>query len=480
MKKFDLLKVLGITLLIVALISWVVPAGIYSKGAFSSLESTIPIGLYDLFRLPYIAIATFIQFGLLFLAIGGFYGVLNKTGVYSKLVDALVEKVRNKNVFLIITILIFALLTSFVGSPNLIFILVPFFVAVLIKLGYSKMTAFAATVGAMLIGQIGTTFGFSTWGYLKYVFGVEMHSLIFERIILLVIVLFLFILLVRKLSIKEISTKPSKKQKNKEEIKEEKIDIPLHKDTTSKKSFMPLVVMSILTFVIAAVGVYNWYYAFEIDFFTTLHDSIVSFEFGGQLILKNILGSVTEIGFFGNYDLMVILLISSFIIGWIYGLKINDIFDGLKSGFKEMLKPALYSMLACTVFTALLNMSSSGGDFVYTIIDKFISDSGQFSLAGTIGSGLISSFAYNDFYTLAANLAGIFGSYDAEIIPAISFIIQTMYSLVMVIAPTSIFLIAGLSYLDIPYKEWVKYIWKLLLAIFGIIVVIAFIITAMI
>ena len=92
----------------------------------------------------------------------------------------------------------------------------------------------------------------------------------------------------------------------------------------------------------------------------------------------------------------------------------------------------------------------------------------------------IVNFAYNDFYTLAANLAGIFGSYDAEIIPAISFIIQTMYSLVMVIAPTSIFLIAGLSYLDIPYKEWVKYIWKLLLAIFGIIVVIAFIITAMI
>lgn len=480
MKKFDLFKVLGITLLIVTLISWVVPAGSYSKGAFSSLESTVPIGLYDLFRLPFIAIATFIQYGLLFLAIGGFYGVLNKTGVYSKLVDALVEKVKNKNVFLIVTILLFAILTSFVGSPNLIFILVPFFVALLIKLGYSKMTAFAATVGAMLFGQIGTTFGFSTWGYLKYVFGVEMHSLIFERLILLVIVLFLFILSVRKNSVKEISIKSSKKSKNKEEVKEEKIDIPLHRDTTSKKGVMPLVVMSILTFVILTVGIYNWYYAFEIDFFSSLYDSIVSFEFGGQLIFKNLLGSVTEIGFFGNYDLIVILVISSCIIGWVYSLKINDIIDGFKIGCKEMIKPALYSMLACTIFTALLNMASSGGDFVYTIIDKFISDSGQFSLAGTVGSGLVAGFAYNDFYTLVANLAGIFGSYDAEIIPAISFIIQTMYSLVMVIAPTSIFLIAGLSYLEISYKEWVKYIWKLLLVIFAIVVVIAFIITAMV
>ena len=92
MKKYDLLKVLGISLLVIVLMSWVIPAGYYSNGSFTSMETIAPIGLYDIVRMPAITIATFIQYGILFLAIGGFYGVLNKTGVYSKLVDNVVDK----------------------------------------------------------------------------------------------------------------------------------------------------------------------------------------------------------------------------------------------------------------------------------------------------------------------------------------------------------------------------------------------------
>ena len=76
MKKYDLFKVLIITLLVVTLLSWIIPAGAYVNGSFTSLEQNAPIGLYDLFRLPFITPVTFIQFGILFLAIGGFYGVL--------------------------------------------------------------------------------------------------------------------------------------------------------------------------------------------------------------------------------------------------------------------------------------------------------------------------------------------------------------------------------------------------------------------
>lgn len=479
MKKFDLLKVLGITLLVVVLISWVVPAGAYSKGTFSSLGSTVTIGLYDLFRLPVITIVTFIQYGLLILAIGGFYGVLNKTGVYSKIIDKIVSKVgKNKTKFLIATIILFAILVSVVGLPTLMFVLVPFFVAVLLKLGYSKITSFASTVGSILIGQIGTTFGFTIWGFLKYIYGVEMTDLLFARLILLVVVVVLFVMIIRKDTTKTIEK--VKKSKKIEQVKEE-VMIPLYEESSSKRGIAPLVIISLLAFVILLVGSYNWYYAFDISFFGDLHESIVDFEISGYPIFKNLLGNVSEIGFFSNYDLIVILLISAMIIGWVYSLKLNDIIDGLKNGFKVMLKPALYAMLSSVVFAALLNMSNSyGADFVYTIIKTFISGSEQFSLSGTIGSGLVAGFAYNDFYTMVANLSGAFGAYDSNMIPVIAFIFQTMYSIVMVIAPTSIFLLAGLSYLDIPYKEWVKYIWKFLLVVFGIVVVIAFILTTLV
>lgn len=472
MKKYDLLKVLGITLLIVTLISWVVPAGIYSQGAYKSLEATIAVGLYDLIRIPVVSIVTFIQYGLLFLTIGGFYGVLNKTGVYSKLIDDVVAKIKNKNLFLIFTTILFAVLTSVIGSPNLIFILVPFFIALLVKIGYGKMTSFAATVGSILLGQIGTTFAFSTWGYLKYIFGVEMTELMAVRVILLVMIITLYVILIRKTSVKEISSKSGKKK-----VEEENIDIPLHRDlvNVSKKSYIPLIIMFVLLFGVLAVGLYNWYYAFGIEFFQSLYESIFSYEIKGYLLFSNLLGGISEVGYFGNYDVIVIVLFTTLIIGWIYNLKIEEILDGFRIGCKEMIKPALYSMLACVVFAVTLNMANYGGDFIYTIINK-ITGTGEFSLASTVGSSLIASFAYNDFYTLAANLAGILGVYEASHYPIIAFVIQTMYSIVMVVAPTSVFLLAGLSYLEIPYKDWIKYIWKVLLAIFGIVIVIAFII----
>lgn len=468
MKKFNLFKVLGITLLIVTLISWVIPAGFYLNGTFESIETTIPIGIIDLFRLPLITIVNFIDYGLLFLAIGGFYGVLNKTGVYSKLVNGIVEKKSKKKMsFLITTIILFVLLTSIVGSVNLIFALVPFFVAVLLKLGYSKITSFASTIGSILVGQIATTFGTNIWGQLKVEFELKMTDLILVRSILLIIVLALFIILIRKTA--KTETKKTKSL--------EKTEVPLYSEGKSKKSTLPLIMFSIITFVVLIVGVYNWFDAFGIEIFTKFYNTILTFKIGKYPIISNILGGVSEIGFFNNYDIMIVLLVTSFIIGFTYKLKFNDIMEGLTDGAKQMLKPAIYATLASIVFIAF---KMYGVDFITTIINKFISGSEEFNLFGTIGSGLVAGFAYNDFSEMLKVIADVFSLYDLKLIPVIAFIFQTMYSIVMVIAPTSVFLLAGLSYLDISYKEWVKYIWKFLLIIFAIVVAISFILATLI
>ena len=148
--------------------------------------------------------------------------------------------------------------------------------------------------------------------------------------------------------------------------------------------------MGILTFIIIAMGLYNWYYGFEIEFFSNIYDTIMALEINGYPIFSNLLGDVSALGFFNNYDYIVILILSSIIIGWIYGLKINDYIDGFKKGCKQMLKPALYSMLASLIFTVFLNMlNNNGGDYIFTIINKFVSKSEQFSLFGTIGSSII-------------------------------------------------------------------------------------------
>lgn len=99
---------------------------------------------------------------------------------------------------------------------------------------------------------------------------------------------------------------------------------------------------------------------------------------------------------------------------------------------------------------------------------------------GTVGSSVVTSFIYNDFSSMLGSIYTIFTSYDANVIPIVAFIIQSMFSLISLIAPTSIVLVAGLSLMDISYKEWIKYIYKFALIIFGILIVVAFILTTLI
>ena len=54
---------------------------------------------------------------------------------------------------------------------------------------------------------------------------------------------------------------------------------------------------------------------------------------------------------------------------------------------------------------------------------------------------------------------------------AIAFALQALYNFMMLFAPTSVGLVIGLYYLNIPYNKWFKYIWKLLLVLFIVIIV---------
>lgn len=490
MKKDSILKALGITFLVVVLLSWVIPAGSYSYGTYTASGSTNPIGLYDFLRVPVLTLINFLQCGLIFLAIGGFYGVLNQTGSYSNIVNNISKKwSKNKKKFLIITVILFSVLTSLTGLTDLMFILVPFFVAILLKLGYNKLTAFTSTVGSILVGNVGCTMGFNVWGYLKSYFSLNMTTLIFARIILLVMAVALLIIMLSKttketskISTKEKDSKESKKTKEStktKEVKEVKEEIPLFEDKKGKKSSLPLIILTALLFVLIAVGGYNWYYSFNIEFFNNIYENVSAFEIAGYPIINNLLAldNAPVLGYFQSYDITIILMIASLIIGWTYNVKIKDILSSFVKGAKEMLLPTIYAVLSYVVYACVLNVS--GESFVSTIINKFI-DSSSFSFLGTVGTSLVASFVYNDFSALLNVTVSLFTSNDSNVIPIIAFIIQGMFGIISLVAPTSVYLLAGLSYLDISYKEWIKHIWKYALILFGIIIVVAFILTTLI
>ncbi len=485
MKKYDLLKVLGIAFLILVVLSWIIVPGTISSGEFTSGETTAPLGIFDLFRLPVITFGTFFQYGIIILLIGGLYGVMNKTGVYGKLIEGVKNKFKGKEKrFLIISMIVLIVLSSLTALTWVLFILVPFLVAVLLNMKYDKVTALAATVGAILIGSIGCTYGFGINGYIINLFSIDVHYEIITKIVLLAVLSVIYIGFVIKMAnkkenVKEVaSEKTKKKTKKADDKKEEKtkeiIDIPLYvKGEAKDRSAWPLVIVVLFSVVLLLVGMYNFYYSFGFEGFQDFHTKITEFEVGGYAIFAKLLGTVNALGYWSNYELCSIILLATIVIALIYGVKLNDMIDGFVSGIKEMLRPALYAVLASIIFAFMIT-SGTGYTICDTIVNWILSISENFNaFLSTIAAGIGSLF-YNDFYYLIYSVTGYYQAtgVDANNLSVLGIIYQVIYGLFMLFLPTSILLIAGLSYLKVSYKEWMKYIWKLLLALLVVIIIV--------
>src|SRR5574344_1654335 len=454
MKKHDLLKAILVAFLIAVVLSWIIPTGSYSSSTFTS-NGTVPVGIINLFRLPVMTMQTFVQYAVILLAIGIFYGVLNKTGVYDNLVKGIAKKWKGKEKkLLVIVTLVFAILSSVTGLSMYLFILVPFIAAILLVMGYDKLTVMLSTVGSILLGGAASTIGFSGAGYIKNIFSIEMTDEIITKIILFVILVGLYLFFIVKKA-KLVKTK------------KEEIEIPfLHEDKNNRRRALPLVIVSIIFLVIAFIGSYNWYYGWGIEAFNSLDKAISNVTIGSYTILSNILNGVSILGYWGNYEISVALVIVTCIIAWLYNVKLEDFFDGVKSGFKEMLPVALYACIANVVFTVML---ANSGNMYATVVNYLSGIGDSFSV-------ITVSLFYNDFYYLLTNVSGVLTTYDAIYYPVMGVLTTGIYGLLMMVLPTSVMLVVGLKYFNVSYKEWLKNTWKYLLTAFAVLMIISFIV----
>lgn len=476
-QKNELFKIIALSFLIVVVLTWIIPAGSYSSGTFTK-STTEPQGIFDLARTPLIALANLVQYAFYFIVLGGFYGVLNKTGVYSKIVNGISEK-TNKKTFLVVSTVLFIILSSTLGLTWGLVLIVPFITAVLMKMGYSKMTAFMATFGAILVGGIGNTFSYNIAYYFINVFGTKLiNDTMLGQVIILAIVLVLYISLLLKVSMPKVESKTDKKTKKdkkdtKEEVKGEVI-IPLYEEyNNSKKSTLPFIIITVLSFLVAIIAMFSWQDVLKVDLFSDLYTKMTEITIGDYPIFYNILGKITQFGNWGIYDLIIFIVLVMFLIAWLYNVKLDDIIDGFKKGAKDVLAPAFYSVLASVVFAVMFG-TSTGNNIGFTIMDFILGLTDKFNVFTMSITSIISSFLYNDFGTLVgsgmAPVASIYSGSDS--MSLITLIISSIYGLVMLVAPTSVVLISGLSYFNVSYKDWMKTIWKTVLAILAILLIV--------
>lgn len=499
--KRNLIKVIGISFIIFFILSWIIPIGTYSGGELET-SSIDPVGLVDFVQTPLSAIVTFALYVVVFATIGGFYGVVEEIGILEKISKRWAVKFEGKeSSFLIISITLFSLLSSLTGLIIPLFILVPLFAAAIFKMGYDKITALASTVGGILVGSIGSTYGFNITGYTKNLLSLDMNNQVWARVIifiLLTVALCVTVVMASKKNKKEVkkeSEKEVKETKKEEKVSEtskqvnkkaEKENKKSEKKNTKKSktntknlavvgnvkkvenkksvSAVPFAIIFIFMIIITFIGMYNWYYSFDIKVFTDFHEALMDIKINKFAIFENLLSGVNQLGYWSNMDFAALVTFTAFVISKVYRLKFSEFIEAYIQGFKKWLPTALYAALANVILVVLYQTLQSGsGNLVETINGTIFGWADGFNPFITGLATFVGSFFFNDLYYLLASMSSIVTDFDAEDVKVAGVLIQSVYSVAMMLFPTSIALIAGLSMFDVKYGNWIKYIWRFVL-----------------
>ena len=458
MKKHNALKIVVITLLLFVLLTWILPCATYQT-EYTEI-GRYQAGLFDLLSYQSTVLGYFGYVALFVLVVGGFYGVLYKTGAYRKLLDNLCKKFKGKEaICLIIIMALFAILTSFAGLHLALLMLFPFVISLVLMMGYNKSTAVATTAGSVAVGLMGTTFAYNTTQILQQYLSVELTDLIWAKIILLVLGIVLLALFVFKFGKKE----STKKCEDKEDF------IPEEVKSKEKKRVWPLVVILDLILLVTILGFISWNGAFEITLFEDITTAVTEFELFGFPIFGKLLGAIQPFGYWTLVDLITLMLIAIVILKFVYKIKWDDVFDGFAKGAKKALLPAL---LAVLIYTCLVLTTY---DPYQLVIYKFILGLTKGFNIFTTGLVILISSIFNGdplyaFYSVLPYFVSVVT--DTNNYQLVALIFQAIYGIVTLVAPTSIPLMLTLAYTKVPYGSWLKYIWKLLVAL----LVVAFII----
>lgn len=461
MKKHNTLKVVIITLLLFALLTWILPCATYQT-EYTEL-GRYQVGLFDILSYQSTVFGYFGYVALFVLVVGGFYGVLYKTGAYRRMLDSLVKKFKGKEVICLVVIMaLFAFLTSFAGLQLALLMLFPFVISLVLMMGYNKSTAVAVTAGSVAVGLMGTTFSYNTTQVLQQYLSVELTDLIWAKIVLLVLGVVMLALFTLKFG-KKASTK---KCDDKEEFIPEEVKAEKAKDKDKGKKHKlrvwPLVLILDLMLIVTILGFIPWNSAFGITLFDDVTTAITEFELFGFPIFGKILGAISAFGYWTLVELVTLMLLAIIILKFVYKIKWDDVFDGFGKGVKKALVPTLIVILiyTCLVLTTY--------DPYQLVIYKFILGLTKGFNIFTTGLVVVISSIFNGdplyaFYSVLPYFVSVVT--DTNNYQLIAVIFQSLYGIVTLVAPTSIPLMLTLAYTNTSYKDWFKYIWKLLVAL---------------
>ena len=482
MKKFfekhDLFKLLGIMMVITALLTWVIRYSVFQNGELMTFEETVKglpaimdqstIGIFDFNTYALLVLYYFTNIFAFVFVIFSFYKVLGKSRIYDAIITKIADLFKGKDlIFAGISMVFYAAFVSITAEPIVALVFIPFTLSVFAKLKTDKISAFASSFGGMLIGVLGATYSTKivgsliNYGSIQIKYGNEIWGVIILAVIALIALLGL------------VSMRLKSKEKL-EVIEEKFITVEPVKGKKKRLNNVSLVFTIISLAVVAIVITLAFvpWTTFNVDTFTKFHTQLTEatlFDAGYPLVF---LGSQTLTAF-GEWDLFTassFLILMTIIVKFVAGIKFDEAIDGVSEGLKDSIKPAglLLMIYAVLVFA----VSYPTIPYIISKLNGFISADILRPINWVI-NGMISSLFTVDMQYNASILGGLFSTFDKQNVVAVA--MQASYGLAGFIAPTSAFLILGLSMLDIKFKDYLKFIWKFLAAIFVVVLIVLYI-----
>ncbi len=460
MKRHNALKVVLCTLAVFLLLTWILPTAYFQTSYVT--QGRIQMGLFDIVNYPMTALQYFGYVPVYVLIVGGFYGVLNCISAYRILLDKLANKFKSHSMIAIsIIMILFAVITSICGLNYGLLLFFPFVISLVFLMGYDKIVAIFTTVGSVCVGLMGTTLAYNNTGVLASVLSLDVYDGIVTKIIILVLGLILLIFN----TMMYIKKMPKKSSDNEllnyvpEQVKA--------KDSKNVKVW-PLVLVLDVLLLIMILAFISWSGVFKLDIFDTATSAVTGFKIGGFTLFGKLLGTVNSFGNWSLTELNLCILMATILLALIYKIKFNDLLQKFIKGGKEALQPAVILLL---IYTGLVIVTYH--PFQLVIYKSIIELTKGFNaFTASLVAMLASIFNADPMYTFNSAVPYLVSIVkDKNVYTIIWVIFQSIYGFVMLLAPTSVVLMATLAYLNVSFKEWFKNIWKLALEILVILLI---------
>lgn len=428
---------LMMVIVVAALLTYLIPAGTFERKKVNGQTVVVPdsyhilpsqpASLLDIFRAIPEGLISGGEIVFYIFLVGGAFGIVHKSGAIEAGIRRLMTQLGQFKVLMIpLTMLMFSILGFSIGLAEETIIFVPIGIIIARTLGYDALTGAAIVILGAASGFIGGMLNPFTVGVAQSVAELPLFSGWGLRSII-----YIFILLAAMVAVMRYARRVKRSPEQSIVYKLEQEEVGRHRQEVipsfSRRQFVSLL------FIVGAIGL-NVFGIFKFGW--TFNEMSANFLLAGLLA-----GFVTGLGFNGTFDALL------------EGMK-NVLFGAMIVGFAKGIIVILENGKIIDTIVHFMSSMLEGLPPVVTIIGMFIF---QFFLNFFIPSGSGQALTTMPLLVPISDLLEV-----NRQITVLAF--QYGDAISNSLFPTSAVLMGALAVANISYTQWIKFVWKLILA----------------